>query len=217
MADKQDKQEDGVGWTESLGHEATNPEQPSRVGDLIITTACVDCLGRGTLRNRKCARCDGEGKVQEEWTVSGDENRIKAQFEMHVLRGAKLSIAEAENEGDSDEADKQRSVLQADRAAGYYKWDGKYVMRALKSVHGFSHMLFLLLRRCHPEITEVQSLNIFKLSSNQSIASYNWVSGNWSGSVPAGAGTKEEKEPTPTTRASEKEEKPVRAPVTMDD
>ena len=96
------------------------------------------------------------------WTLSSLEQRLKAQFELWVRRNALLAIADAEQAGDLEEAGQLRSTYMGDRGAGYYTWDGKHCRKARSDLPGVRYLLFLLLRRCHPDVTEEQAAAVFK-------------------------------------------------------
>ena len=141
------------GYTEVLGEHATNPPTPRTSGETIFA------LG-------------------QEWTASSVEARIRAQFEQWVRRGAKLAIGEAEAEDGPEEAERQRSAYQAARGAGHYNWDGRNCRSARGDLPGLRHLLFLVLRRCHPEITEAQAEAIFKEKPADCILTLKWAVGN---------------------------------------
>jgi hypothetical protein len=162
-----EQQSDG-GWTESMGSEATNPPHPRTSGETIFA------LGR-------------------EWTVSSCENRIKAQFEQWVRRNAKKAIAEAEAEDGPEEADAQRSAYAAARGAGHYDWDGRYCRNARGDLPGIRHLLFLLLRRCHPDITEEQTAAIFREAPKDCGLALRWALGNSESPAESKAGDDGEK------------------------
>lgn len=117
-----------VGYSEALIGEVSNPETPRKSGHKL------HALGK-------------------EWTMSSCELRIKAQFEEKVRGDARKMISEIANTGDVEEASLMRSVYMADYGAGHYSWDGKYIRSARGDMPGMRYLTFLLLRRCHPEIT----------------------------------------------------------------
>ncbi len=142
-----------LGWTEVLGEHAANPSNPQTVGDTIAA------LGR-------------------EWTVSLCEMRIKAQFETWVRRNAKKAVAEAEMEEGPEEANHLRSAYLADLGAGHYSWDGRHVRSARSDLPGLRYLVFLLLRRCHPSVTEAQVETIFEENARGCGISLRWALGN---------------------------------------
>jgi hypothetical protein len=125
------REEPNIGWTEALGAHAGNPPEPRTSGDTIYA------LGR-------------------EWTISPLENRICAQFEQMVRKRAKLAIQEAERDDGPEEANAMRSAYAADLGGGHYNWDGRYCRSARGDWPGLRYLIFLLLRRCHPDVTEDQ-------------------------------------------------------------
>lgn len=147
-----------VGWTEALGEHATNPPQPRRSGDTVFA-------------------------LDEEWKVSTVENRIRAQFEQECVRKAKLLIQEAMQEGDWDEADRLRGVLLAERGAGYYSWHnnklmGKHIRAARLDWYGTVYLFYLLLRRCHPDMTLEKATEIMDECPKDCGAAISWALGN---------------------------------------
>ncbi len=146
-------EENKPGWTEALGEEATNPEAPRKSGDVIFA------LG-------------------QEWTVSSVENRIKAQFEQWVRKRARKSIQEAEIEDGPEEAIKLRSTYQSDYGAGHYNWDGRHVRSARGDWPGIQMMVYLVLRRCHPNINEQQVDAMLKENPRGCLEALGWALGN---------------------------------------
>ncbi len=128
MSDSESKDK-SVGWTEALGEAASTPLVPRTSGDTILA------LGR-------------------EWKVSSIEKRVKAQFEQWVRLGARRAIQEADEEVGTEEAAAMRSTYQADWGAGFYTWTGRHCRRALADIPGIRHLMYLLIKRCHPEVTE---------------------------------------------------------------
>lgn len=120
-----------IGWAEALGQDVENPPEARTHGNKLYEP-------------------DGT-----EHTVATCENRIKAQFELWVRNNALKAIADVENTGDVDNADKMRSAYVGDSGAGHYLWDGKYVRRArFQDVPGIRYLLYLLMVRCDPKKTE---------------------------------------------------------------
>ena len=178
------------GWTEALGRHADNPPDPRTTGETIVVyAACLQCtvfpqapLGTGkSEQGEKCSTCQGSGSsttVFGEWTISSCENRIKAQFEQWIRRRARQAIDEADASGDSEEAGALRSVYMADIGAGHYSWEGKHCRNALRDTYGIRHLLFLLLRRCHPEIKEDEVGWIFRANARGCALALRWALGN---------------------------------------
>ncbi len=144
------EQEPNAGWTETLGSEASSPPAPRTSGDQLFA------LG-------------------EWWTVSSCENRIKAQVEQWVRRNAKRAIAE---EGNPEEANALRSAYMADYGSGHYNWDGRHVRSARGDLPGLRYLLFLLLKRCHPDMTEAKAEAIFRDNPQGCGAAIGWALGN---------------------------------------
>lgn len=138
------------GYTEALGEHATNPEQPRTSGETILA------LG-------------------QEWTVSSCENRIKAQFEQWVRTNAKRIFLDEEN---PEEQRKMREAYVSCMASGYFNWDGKSVREALFDVPGMRYMLYLLLGRCHKDITEETCFKIMREAGEQVGIAIGWAMGN---------------------------------------
>ncbi len=164
------EKEPGLGWADSLGPEVSNPATPRTSGETIYALVCKSCQGE------KCEKCDDTGK--QRWTVSPCENRIKGQFEEWVRSRARKCVAEVEDAGDILEADRMRDVYQVSYAAGHYAWDGKHTLTILKSMLGYKYLLFLLLRRCHPDVTERQAGLIFAADMRQAMGAISWALGN---------------------------------------
>lgn len=122
MSEQQQAEPSG-GYVDVLGEHASNPPEGRTTGEKF------HALGR-------------------EWTVSDDEMRIKAQFETEIRKRANAVIQETMQDGDVEEADRLRSVLITDRAAGYYNWDGRYCTQARRDIWGLRYLLLLCLRRC---------------------------------------------------------------------
>lgn len=146
------------GFTEALGSAASNPSTPRSSGEDLWA-------------------------LDRWWKVSSCENRIKAQFEQYVRRGAKESIKDATAEGDLEEASQLRSSYQLDLSAGEYSWQdsmkmGKAVRKSLIGIAGTSHLLYLLLRRCHPEITETIAFDIYQKHIADVVEAIKWSLGN---------------------------------------
>jgi hypothetical protein len=138
------------GWSEALGEHATNPSTPRTTGEVLYA------LGR-------------------EWTVSSLEARIKAQFENWVRARAKQVIAE---EGNPEEQEALRGAYMAARSAGHYDWDGRYCRNARADVPGLRHLLFLLLRRCQPEVTQEEVVQMFRECPKDCGMVIGWAAGN---------------------------------------
>lgn len=169
-------QEPTPGWTEALGEHAGNPPTPRTSGETI------SALG-------------------QDWTCSSCEQRIKAQFEQRIRARAFQAAVETEDLGGPEEGAKARSAYLADRAAGHYNWDGRYVRGALNDVPGVNYLLFLLLRRCHPDVTEAQAAAIFRDNPAGASLVIRWALGNSAAPYEAGPKAKGAKAP-PTLDAA---------------
>jgi hypothetical protein len=185
--------EPSIGYAESLGEHATNPVVPRTSGEaFFLFVRCEDCNGTGFNPiisvdqldtddpNHKCPSCNGKGhtgEVESEWIVSCDEARLKAQFEQWVKKRAMLVIAELEGEN-PDMVRSMQAAFIADRAAGAYTWDGAACRGARADLPGLKHLFFLLLRRCHPDLTQGQSDKMFARSPAQAAFCMRWALGN---------------------------------------
>lgn len=149
--------EPAIGWVEALGPDIENPPQ---------------------------ARTHGRELIEPDGTthaVASCENRIKAQFELWVQNNALRSIAQVEDGENKDPelADKLRSAYIGDFGAGHYSWEGKYVRRARFESHtGFARLLYLLMVRCNPEITEEKVMDLLVKYTKQCGELVRWAMGN---------------------------------------
>lgn len=144
-----------IGWAEALGEDSENPAGARTHG-------------------RELVEPDGTTHV-----VSTCENRIKAQFELWVQNNALKSIAQVEETGDLERADKMMSAYTGDWGAGHYSWDGKYVRRArFESYPGIRHFLYLLMVRCDPNKTEEQVGELVRKYPRQCGMLVRWALGN---------------------------------------
>lgn len=140
------------GWTEVLGAEATNPPDPSTSGEII------HAFGK-------------------EWKISADENRIKAQFEQKIRSEALKAIEDCSDNPET--YDRMMAAYVAERAAGHYNWDGRRCRNARGDVPGLTYLLYLLLRRCQPDVTEAQAAAIFQKHIRQAVQAIAWALGNF--------------------------------------
>ncbi|MDE2100649.1 MAG: hypothetical protein KGL39_25620 [Patescibacteria group bacterium] len=127
-----DETEPSIGATEALGDHGSLPEQPRTSGGVLFS------LGL-------------------QWTVADDEMRIKAAYEQWVRAGALAAAYDARQRGDPASAEQLYRTYNADFGMRLYNWDsggGGYVAKALQTATGLRYLLFLLLRRCHPNVTE---------------------------------------------------------------
>jgi hypothetical protein len=148
-----DDKEPGLGYVEALGEAATNPSNPRTTGEELFA------LGQW-------------------WRVASCELRIRAQFEGWVRRGAKKAISDAEMEDGPEEAGAMRSAYQAALGAGHYSWDGRYCRSARGDLPGIRYLLYLLIRRCHPDVTESQVEAMFSENPRGCGMALRWALGN---------------------------------------
>lgn len=146
--------EANVGYTEALGEHASNPATPGNAADVVFA------LG-------------------QEFRVSGMEQRIKAQFEQCIRRNALQGINEASELLQNPELSRrQLAAYNAERAAGAYNWDGSACRAARFELEGLRTLFHLLLKRCHPDISEETSAAIFDEKPRECVAAIAWAQGN---------------------------------------
>lgn len=144
-----------IGWADALGPDVENPPTARTHGRQLF---------------------EPDGTTH---TVASCEQRIKGQFELWVQNNALKSIAQVEETGDLDNADKLRSAYTGDSGAGHYTWDGKYVRRArFESLPGMRHLLYLLMHRCDPKITEDKVGELMMKHPKQCGELIRWALGN---------------------------------------
>jgi hypothetical protein len=146
-----------LGYSEVLGGHATNPTTPRMVGE------SVDALGRT-------------------WTVASDEGRIKAQFEQFLRQEARKAAEEALRDGDVRGAQRLDAAYIAGRAAGDYNWGGRAWLQFISggsNLVGLMYLFYLMLRRCHPDITEETAALIFKEQPRRVSEIIRWALGNF--------------------------------------
>ncbi len=103
----------------------------------------------------------------KDYRVSYLEQRIKAQVEQWLVRNAVQSIVDCEAMATKDdltfaaEADKQRQIFAKNRSTGKYKWMGQFCREALTDVPGTVYFVYLLLSRCHKDITEEEAYQAY--------------------------------------------------------
>jgi hypothetical protein len=141
------------GVVEALGEDASFPAEPRTVGGAVWS-------------------------LNHAWTVADDEMRVKAAMEQWVRAGACRAAYDAQMRGDLGSAEALRSVYNADFGAGRYNWGGKYIAEAIQSGTGMLHFFYLLLLRCHPNITAKVAAAIWKGNPDGSIAAVEWALGN---------------------------------------
>lgn len=176
--------EPAVGWAEALGAAVDNPPNPTANG--------------WTLYHK-----DEKTGAEERYVVPVLQNRHKGQFELWVRGEALRAISEVSSESMRDD---MMSVYQSDFINGHYKWDdnfdGKKIRSARGSLKGALHLLYLLMRSAHPDLTEDKAFEIYTANSRETVsdpagnkvspllAAYRYAMGNWQ--APATAGAKQE-------------------------
>lgn len=155
------EREPNIGVTEALGEEGGNPPTPRSSGFQI------------EWRNKK-------------YTVSSDELRIKAQFEQWVRSNALNGIEDIASISQPATAAKYRSAFLQDLAAKKYNWEGsnqslagEAIRNALQDQPGMQYFLYLLIVRCHPEVTEDMVLDMLREVPEQVTLAMAWAMGNW--------------------------------------
>jgi hypothetical protein len=176
--------DDNQGRTEVLGEHATNPASPRQSGEHIAA------LGR-------------------DWVVSDLEGRIEAQFEQWV-RGRAMQVVEGEP--NPELGNRLMSVYMADRAGGHYNFDGRHCRSALADLPGMRYLLFLLLRRGQPDVTEKMAGAIMDEAPRQAGVAVGWALGN-----SRGRGKEQDPGAAGTTAASPRPGPKKPMPAAMDD
>ena len=151
------------GFADGLGRHANNPQQPRVNGWSIVA-------GDGT-----------------EYTVSSCETRIKGQFEKEWLRrNAAQAIKEVGEEFGQEMMEHALDKFVEERAEGKYNFGSEHCIKALIGLPGTVFYLYLILRRCHPKITEDDARKLLMTERKQCSAAIKWSLGNWLGSTPDG-------------------------------
>lgn len=177
------------GRTEVLGEHATNPPNPSAGGTTIATGWCDKCRKPivNELVGAACQRCDSL-IASREWSVSAVEDRITAQFEQEVRRKARAAYIDIVR-SDAEESAEMRSLYMTEFASGAYNWNDaganvhNHVRTARKKTWGAFFMLYLLLKRCDPSMTEQLAIDIWLANPNDALSTYLWTLGIPSGNV----------------------------------
>jgi hypothetical protein len=136
---------------------------------------------------------DDEGNPVKEIPVSGIEQRIKAQFEQWVRKGAQRAIASMMRDTDTDEVTRYRSTYMADFGTGKYNWPenspikaaGTHIRNALNDISGRLYLFYLLLKRCDASMTEDKATELVLQDPEQVGEIVGFVLGN--GQAPQGA------------------------------
>ncbi len=124
----------------------------------------------------------------KEYRMSYLEQRIKAQHEQWLIRNSIKSITDCEalaaDTVDQDqkiiylrEAEKQRSMFMDKRSAGLYSWMGSACRQSLTDVPGTVHIVYLLLKRCHSDITEEEAYLAYMANRKDFNAAFFWALG----------------------------------------
>lgn len=147
--------EPNLGYIEALAGHTSNPKDPREGGYPLL-------IG------------------DEDLTVSTCELRIKAQFEQWVRKGSLAAATDAENMGNRFEADRIRSLYMKEFGLGWYSWGPKGVKidAAKYTGSGYTYLLYLLLRRCHPQITEDKVDKLIELNTEECRKAVDWALGN---------------------------------------
>ncbi len=147
----------GVGISDVLGGHCANPTTPA-LGEFVVNAFGVD------------------------WSVSGEEQRIKGQFEKHMRAQGKRAIQLLEMDGEQpDSLREYRAAYVADVAAGAYSWDGTACRRARSDIPGLRYLFYLMLRRCHPNVDLATAVKIFRSFPEDVSIAMGQVQGNWEG------------------------------------
>jgi len=64
------------------------------------------------------------------------------------------------------------------RSAGSYNWNGDIWRAAMSDIPGSHQLFFLLLRRCHPDMTEFLAMQIMKDKPKDVAQAVKWAMGN---------------------------------------
>lgn len=179
------------GRTEVLGEHVTNPPNPSAGGTTIATGWCPQCRKPATIPSisKPCPRCATLVDIRE-WPVSAVEDRITAQFEQEVRRKARAAYIDIQRT-DPVEAAEMRSLYMTEFAAGAYNWDDtsanmhNHVRISRQKTWGAFYMMYLLLRRCDPSMTEQLAIDIWLANPDDALATYLWTLGLTPGNEPS--------------------------------
>ncbi len=145
--------EPNLGVSEILGQHTDNPEDP-RSGENFVVS------------------------IGQTWEVPPLEQGIKGQFEQWMRKNIIQGIAECEADGMIAEAAAMRTAFLTARAAGNYNWQGSAWRASVTDIPGSRYLFYLLLRRCHKEMTLELTHKIFKGNPKGSTDAINWALGN---------------------------------------
>ena len=127
--------EPAIGWEETLGQHANMPEQSRQLGFEI------EALG-------------------EKWRVATAENLIKAHFENWVKNAARKELLEMNTGANQEESKNNTAAYLGSQSS--YRWDGRFIREALQDLPGIQHYLYLILRRCHKDMTPDMAAEIWE-------------------------------------------------------
>lgn len=152
-----------VGWADALGEHTGNPPTPAPAFHTL----------------------EALGKI---WHTSSLENRIKGQFELWVQGEAEAQAMKLGRH--------YMSIYLQDFAAGHYNWPeddeaqdaGSAIRAALTATGGARYLFFLLLRRCHLDVTLETAIAVSKDNIEGSIFAVQKALGNASAPVVADQG-----------------------------
>lgn len=167
------------GVTEVLGMHVKNPPTSGHGGMTIATGWCEKCQ-RVIAINKESCDC-GQRAVIREWPVSPLEDRIKGQFETEVRRRARMAYTTLQRE-DPVESAELRSQYSVDFTDGKYNWEDylnekNYIREARMKSWGAIYLMYLMLHRCDPKVTEERALEIWLANHTDSLAAYSWALG----------------------------------------
>lgn len=146
-----------VGWTEGLGPNGSNPKTPRDSGFSLFA-------------------------FDEEWKIPTVENRIKAQFEQKV-RGDHLKAIKLAESLDPATAEQMRDEWKKAFSDGLYNWEDSisdpknFISQWKATVKGAIYLMYLLLRRCHPDMTEKRATEICVDNPKDWMTAYCWALG----------------------------------------
>lgn len=147
---------DHLGFSEALGAAASNPPDPRQAGYALEVAGFP------------------------ERTVATCEQGIKAQFEQYVRKRARAAATDAEQAGDWFEASRLRALYTHEFALGWYSWteDGRNVLAFRNTGAGNSYLLYLLIRRCDPRVSQEDVDRMFYTDIPECQRALEWALGN---------------------------------------
>lgn len=116
--------------------------------------------------------------------VSSLEQRIKAQYEIWMLKEASREVEEMESILSNPESmTHYRAAFLKEKAEGKYKWDGENTRSSLRSIKGIMHLVFLLVSRCHRDMTKERLLVYIRDNQEQFRKALEWAMSYENGGV----------------------------------